>query len=349
MRQCTRITSFVLLVLTLLSLSGTKSHAQEEPLNITTSPVFFDFTVDPGDTINDRIRVYNNNSTPATLTVSLRSLGPDEAGNMVIKDQNDADDPAIQWVKVEKTITAKPREWTNIPFTVAIPKDAAFGYSFAIAMRQDPTKAEGTTPAKLSGESAVPILLTVNKDGATAKAEVVEFRPENTVNEYLPVTFTTKVKNAGNIRIRPRGNIFIRDFRDQEIATLEVNENFGTIIPNTNRVFTNSWGDGFAVREPVMEDGQVKVDANGKPVTKLVLHWDKLTQVRMGLYKAYLILVYNDGIRDIPVEVSTTFWVIPYTFLIVVLVGVVGIIFLLRTLLTWYVRKEIRKGRSKRD
>jgi hypothetical protein len=42
----------------------------------------------------------------------------------------------------------------------------------------------------------------------------------------------------------------------------------------------------FLVREPVIQDGQVKLDKNGKPVENLSINWNKLTSFRIGKYTA---------------------------------------------------------------
>ena len=120
------------------------------------------------------------------------------------------------------------------------------------------------------------------------------------------------------------------------------------IIPQTNRNFTSSWADGFIVIEPVIEDGQVKTDANGKIIKKLIINWDKLTSFRIGKYTANLLLVYDNGTRDVPMEANLSFWVIPYKIIIFMTVVFIAGIILIRYLLKSYINREIRRRTSKK-
>jgi hypothetical protein len=196
--------------------------------------------------------------------------------------------------------------------------------------------------SQVQGAVAIPVLLNVKKPGAKAEAKLDEFKPKAFVSEYLPVEFLTRVTNTGNIHINPRGNIFIRS-GGKDIATLTVNPGLGNILPNTTRAFESSWEEGFIIRKPVTENGNVKIGKDGKPETYLEFNWNKLTQFRFGKYTAALVLVYNDGTRDIPVESTTTFWVIPYKALVIIILVILGIILGIRFVIKSYVKKQIQK------
>jgi hypothetical protein len=150
------------------------------------------------------------------------------------------------------------------------------------------------------------------------------------------------VQNQGNVHLRPTGNIFI-SAGNNDLVSLDVNPGQSNIIPGTNKTFETSWNDGFLVKEQVMENGQVKLDKNGKPVEKLTINWDKLTSFRIGRYTANLLLVYDNGQRDIPLEAKIDFWIIPYRIIGFSLGSLVVIILILRFLLKFYINREVKK------
>lgn len=201
--------------------------------------------------------------------------------------------------------------------------------------------------ASVQGQVLVVVLLNVVKDGAKAKAGLVNFTPSIFVSEYVPVTFTAKVSNTGNVHVKPAGNIFIRSFHQKDIAILDINGGRQTVLPGGTRTFTSTWDDGFIVRQPVIENGTPKLDKNGKQETKIVINWDKLTHFRIGPYTATLLMVYDDGKRDATIEGTTTFWLIPYTAIAVILVSLVVLVIVIRFLLRWYIRRELRKQRGR--
>jgi hypothetical protein len=250
----------------------------------------------------------------------------------------------LSWITFpESSLVAKPLEWTDVPFSIDIPKDAAYGYYWEISFSQDKNSPLAKTGVSLTGAAAVPILLSVNKPGAKAEAKLTEFSVKNFITEYLPTDFTVKVQNTGNIHIKPHGNIFISDGRNKDLAIIDVNSELGNVLPNSSRIFTASWNDGFLVKQMVLQDGQPKLDKNGKPMETLQINWNKLTSFRIGKYTANLLLVFDNGKRDVPLESTITFWVFPYKALAVVGVAVIALFFVVRFLLKYYINREIRR------
>lgn len=309
--------------------------------DVTVSPVFFDLSATPGQTISEKIRIRNNTSSPLPLKISIKRLAGDEAGDLTLNDENE--DQSLNWISFSnKSFNAPALEWTDVPFTIKIPNNASYGYYFAVTFEHDLTSSVGQGAA-LTGASAVPILLNVRKDGAKAEARLIEFKSNNFINEYLPIDFSVKVENIGNVHIRPHGNIFITDDSGKDIAILDVNQNLANIIPDTKRGFEASWADGFLVRENVIEDEQIKLDKNGKAVKKLKINWDKLTNFRIGKYTANLLLVFDNGQRDVTLDSTVSFWVIPYKAIGVGLITILILFFVIKKLLGIYIGKEVKK------
>ena len=338
------------LLIFILSLGGLfivlkTSFAQSPtPANydVTVSPVFLDLSENPGDTINTKIRIRNNTTSPLPIKLEVKKMTGDANGDLTLKDTSS--DNSLTWFKFESnTFVAKPLEWTDIPFTITIPKDAAYGYYFAISFTQDTGSSLKTTGTAITGAAAIPVLLDVRKAGAKAEAKIVDFSTSNYVSEYLPVDFKVVLQNSGNVHILPHGNIFISSGTNKNIAAIDFNPGSGNIIPSTKRIFDVSWSDGFLVYVPVMENGQPKLDKNGKQVKTLQINWNKLTSFRVGKYTADLIVVYDDGTKDVSLEKSINFWVIPYKALAVIAIVIILLVLVIRYLLKSYINREVKK------
>lgn len=316
-------------------------------LDLTVSPPVIELTAKPGEKVTQKFRVRNNLSTPIELEIKARRLISDPTdGNPV--PENDAKGEELKWVTFETPdFEAGPREWKDINFTIDIPESASYGYYYVFSITPKQDNAVATTGAEIKGEILVVTLLTVIKDGANSKTELVSFKAKNNISEYLPVDFLVKLANKGNVHVKPRGNVFITRSGGDEIGILEVNPGIGSILPGGQREFGTSWNEGFLVQEKVIENGAEKLDDTGKPVTKLAINWNKLTSFRIGPYTARLLMVYDDGQKDVTIEGTTTFWVIPYTALGVILAGFIIIVLLLRFLLKWYVKRAIARSKSR--
>lgn len=324
----------VVLLVTISTITKTVKAQEADSINLTVSPIFFDLTTNPQATIHDKIRLRNNSGTPIKLSLGVYKLLSKEANEASLENPQ-PEDSYINWLKLEKnSLTAPSREWVEIKFDIEIPKEAAFGYYWAIRVTSD-IDPDQPAVAKLRGEIVIPLLLNVKKDGAQAQAQLVEFKPTKYIYEDLPSEFTVKVVNNGNIHIKPRGNIFISGQGNKDLAALEVNEGMSSILPQGTRTFTSYWDDGFLIREP-QEDGK----------TKLKINWDKVTSLRFGPYTANLLMVYDDGKRDVAIEGTAQFWIIPYKLIGITLISIISILFIIRLLIKQYINKELRARSS---
>jgi hypothetical protein len=348
MKNIKLVIGIYLMLIFIGSILALRASAQSPtPANydVTVSPVFFDLSANPGDSLSNKVRLRNNTTSPLPIKIVVEKLTGDVNGDLTLRE--DKNDPSLSWIKfTSTTFVAKPLEWTDIPFTIDVAKDAAYGYYFAISFTQDNNSPIKRTGATITGAAAVPILLNVKKEGAKAQARIVEFKMDNYVSEYLPVNFLVKVENEGNIHVSPHGNIFINE-GNKDLASLDVNPTLGNIIPNTNKTFTVPWSDGFLVKEPVYEGGQVKLDKNGKQIENITINWNKLTSFRIGKYTANLLLVYDNGTRDVPLEASVSFWVFPWKVVGLMIVTLVVLVVLVRFLLKFYINREVRKRLGK--
>lgn len=331
----------------LFSLSAffVKTNAQEGRLDLTVSPPVIELTAKPGDIVRERFRVRNNLDTSVNLSISARRLTSDPTdGNPV--PESEANGEELKWVTFDKPeFTARPSEWEDVTFTIEVPEDAAYGYYYVFKITPKESTELDSTGAQVKGELLVVTLLNVQKEGATSKTELVSFSADKMINEYLPVNFAVKLANRGNVHVKPRGNIFITRGGGKEISILEVNPGSGSILPGGTREFEAIWNDGFIEREVVVEDGETKVDAQGNPVTKLKFNWNKLTSFRMGPYEAKLLMVYDDGVKDVTIEGTATFWVIPYMAIGFTLLILIVVFVILKFVLGMYIKSQIAKSK----
>lgn len=304
---------FVFLIPLLLPFTSREAFAQETPFDVTVSPQYFTLSGQPGDILKEKFRVRNNAASSINLKIQIKNLSSDALGKAVILEPNLYDDTTKFIQLPVASFSAQPKEWTNVNFTITLPHTTNFGYDWVLLISQEDTKvlSEGVA-AKLNGSVAIPVLLDVNKKNATVGGNILDFKTDASWYEYPPVTFLTEFENTGNIHIKPRGNIFITDWRGERVATLDINKDLGAVLPRARRQFATTWSDSFITWEDKTIDGTIVTDAHGKPIKNLKIRFDKILDMRIGRYTAHAFIVVSGPNKDYSYESTTTFIMFPW-------------------------------------
>ncbi|HVX24461.1 MAG TPA: hypothetical protein VG992_03930 [Candidatus Saccharimonadales bacterium] len=335
--------SLLLVVVTaaaLVTASGA-SAASAPGFNIITSPLPIKLLTTPGKTISTELRMKNQSDKPEAIKVGLMKFGATgENGEPDLFSLTPSDSYA-SWVHFSPSrFVAQPGIWQTVKMTINVPSNASLGYYLAVTFsRANTLNQQGVT--NLNGSVATLVLLNVNTPNEKRTLSIASFTADHKLYEYLPANFSIRLHNSGNIYIAPAGNIFISR-GGKQVASLEFNPAGGSVLPNSNRVFTQPWSDGFPVFKPANTTGKPVLDKHGQP--KLHLSWDfgQLGKFRFGHYTAKLLVVYNNGRDDVPLQASLSFWVIPWKLLLILIIFLVIIGFGLWSLL----RSGVRKTRA---
>jgi hypothetical protein len=335
----------VLLVGALLALaasSGRAAAASSTPgFNIITSPLPIKLLTTPGQTVTTELRVKNQSDQPETIKVGLMKFGATGENGVPDLFSLTSKDGYASWVHFEPSqFVARPGIWQTVKMTINVPQDASLGYYLAVTFsRANAAGQRGVT--NVNGSVATLVLLNVNTPNEKRALNIVSFTADHKLYEYLPVNFSIRLHNSGNIYVAPAGNIFISR-GSKQLATLDFNPAGGSVLPSSNRVFTQPWKDGFPVFKQALVNDKPVPDGHGG--TKQKLSWDlsHISKFRFGHYTAKLLAVYNDGRRDVPLQASVSFWVIPWELLFILLIILVIIGFGLWSLL----RSGVRKTRA---
>jgi len=302
----------------------TGSAQTNEGFNLVTSPLPINLQAAPGTTVSADIKVKNGATKTEKLKVSLMKFSAyGEEGKPSLQDRAEGDD-YFDWVSFTPEIfDAPPNEWITVKMTIKLPLNSAFGYYYAaVFSRANAVKPSSTKENVLVGSTAVLVLVDAKVPGAKRTANISSFKASKRFYEFLPADFTAKIHNSGNVHLVPTGNIFITRGR-KAVATLSMNSAAGNVLPNSNRIFSSAWKDGFPVYETKINNGKVVLDSNDKPAYSLKWDLTKITKLKFGRYTAHLVMAYDNGTRDVPLEATVSFWVVPIRVIILTIVVLV--------------------------
>jgi hypothetical protein len=318
-----------------------------EGINLQISPLPIELTAKPGTSTGTDLRVRNVGTKTEKLQVRLLAVSEDDNGQVHLTNPSSTDEWA-KWVSFDRQVFDAPsNQWQTIKMKVDVPKSAAFGYYFAVEYLRASDVSPQPGKAVAHGAVATFILLNADAKGAKRQAQIVSFSADKKSYEFLPANFTVKVKSTGNVHVAPYGNIFILK-GNKQVDAIDVNSNRGNILPGGSRFFASSWSNGFPVYQvKAGPDGQPLLDKKGQPQKTLKWDFSHANRLRFGHYTAHLVMVYDNGQRDVPMEAVVSFWVVPWRVVgILLVVGIFVIIGLWSSF--GKIKKMIRKIRGKK-
>lgn len=325
-------------------LSTSLVQAQTPPqqaLNLTVAPISLFLNAEPGGTAVGTMRVRNNSAQSENLVIEVVPFEVDPTtGTPRITSLENTGEAFLDWVSLsQNSFSAFPGEWQTITVEFSPPSSASPYYYYAFLVKRSTDVEPAETGTSLTGAAAVLGLAQVQTKNAFRELQLQDFKIPRLVFEFLPVDFSIYIRNSGNQFVVPKGNIFISSGTKKDIAVLPLNQGSATILPESTRELSVPWNEGFPRYELQEQDSETVLDAKGNPKSRLVWDFTKLNTFRIGKYQAHLIMVYDDGAYDVPVESRLSFWVIPWRILAVGLVIVVLLGLGLRSMLMPLIRK----------
>jgi hypothetical protein len=339
----------LLSVLILVSFTRINTFAASIGSTLTTAPVSVNLVATPGLTVSTKLQVQNNSLEPLMINVHLEEFKASGTGGQAQIYVPPANDPSLSWVHFSQTsFVAEPGVWNDVTMSISVPSGAQLGYYYAVLLTPNVSNSTVVNSNSLKGSNAILVLLDTNSKNEHKLLKTSSFSSSKGLYQFLPASLNISVKNPGNIQLIPQGDVYIsRTPNGKSIATLPFNTGEGNVLPGSSRVFSVQWTNGFPSYVVKTIDGQQINGKNGKPEQQLQWNFSSsLSEFRFGKYYAHLVLVYNNGSQDFAQDSYTSFWVIPWTLILIVIFGIVAIIVIWK-LINKYIRVLWRKLRGR--
>lgn len=281
--------------LLLAAIPSMTANAQASGSGLAISPPSFELSANPGDNLSNSIRVDNTQGQSLEVTADVRNftaLG--EEGEVNLSDQ-DSSYSLAKWVKVTPARSTIPAGGSQtFQYTITVPPNAEPGGRFgSIVFR--------TTAKPLSGKSGVSVGQEVGSlvflkiaGNVTEKASIVGFQTAAHINQYKPVDFTVRVKDEGNVHLKPTGTITIVNFFGQKVATLPIETH--NVLPGAIRRMEAQWKGGRFIFGKYTATASITYGSNNQIVTASTSFWGlpyTLILVSLGVLILLGILIYR--------------------------------------------------------
>lgn len=311
--------SFCLIVLTLFE--HQMAYAQN-PSSVgqgfQISPVIVELNADPGQTyiLDIKLRNVTTNTLVSKSQVNNFGAKGENGDPQIFLDQNENNANGMKnWVGKIPDYTFSPKESRTIPVKINLPNNAEPGGHYGVIRFTGvaPELANDQSAVALSASVGTLVLIRVSGD-VKESARLEEFFVSQNGHksgffETGPLDITERIKNTGNVHIKPTGSATIKDMFGRTVASLKVNDPPKNVLPDSIRRFEQ----------------------------KLDQQW------LFGRYSANLDLTYGSTNQKLAGQLI--FWVIPWKLILAILVLLVLIILILRSGLKRYNRYIISKSK----
>ena len=291
-------------------------------LALTISPVRMEIKGDPGQTLRGEIELFNEQDETKTFYSSSQNFEArgESGAPYFLPDTNKG---LASWISVQESVVLKADERKTIPYAIQIPQSVeAGGYFAAIFWSTTPPQSQGSgQQVSVSGKLGMLVLLSVTgelKEGGGLLDLKIE--DGGRVVSSFPITFAYRFSNDGGERVKPEGELKVKNLFGFTTVTLEANRQKGNILPGSIRKFEIVWAEKNQEKSDV-----VSVEEKGKDKGFFSAVGNQWRNFALGPYKAELNLSYGKDNKT--AESSFWFFVIPWQLLsiIVFILAVLGL------------------------
>lgn len=320
--------SLLVLAFVLVWAAAAKPALAESGQAFSISPPLLELKADPGQTVIAKIKLTNVSGGELLIKTQLNDFGAkNETGepNIIFEDdQSSAAHSLRQWISSPAPFKLASQESKTLEIPITPPADAEPGGHYAVIRFTGMAPELEQSGVALSASIGSLVLMQVS--GAVNKnASAIEFYSANTSGdkngffENGPVMFSLRIKNDGNVHVKPTGTLDIYNTFGQKVDTLRVNGDPNdpkntpkSALPNSIRRFDTTWDQGWG----------------------------------FGQYRAVANISYGDG-KTIHEEI--TFWMIPYKLIIGILILGAALFFGLRLGIKRYNQHIIAKATGQKS
>lgn len=319
-----RTASLLVLSVILAGVFGTRSAEA-----LTLVPPSLEYSGVKGQTYESKVKLLNNENRTLVLTPSTANFGAkDETGEPDFKfDAPSADLSA--WIQIDKAqLTLEPGETKEVPFTIAVPADAEPGGHYAGIFFASGGSASGGGQIGVQSKLGTLVILTV--DGAIREqAAISSVKLDGSSNlSRPPVNLNVRIKNSGNVHVKPKGKVTILNMFGGEVETITLPQD-KNVLPGQTRLFEVAW----AKNSTETKKGNFFQEIGAE-----------FSNFALGTYTANVEATYGQSDKTMIGKVQ--FMIIPWRALLVITLGLLLIIIVFTVGLKSYNQMVIRKAQA---
>jgi len=295
---------------------------------LTITPPRLEVSGNPGSTVMASMTVINDQNSIATYYSSYSNF--EAQGDSGIPEIVNATDDLGTWMKVPDTVVLGAGDSRDVPISITIPANAAPGGHFAAIFWGTQPVHSKTGNLGIAAKTGMLVLLRVNGD-VPELGGITDFNTSSGTHYFnaLPINFYYRFQNGGGDRVKPLGDIVMKDTIGITAKRISANPVEGNVLPKSTRKFSVAW---------VGRDGATGIMPKGFfSAANYEFH-----NFGLGFYGAHLQLAY--GTKGQTADSVVHFFVWPWQLIIFVAASLLILFLLVKTGIYHYNKWVIGKA-----
>ena len=296
----------LLLGLLIIQTNNTFAQSSDTSNGLEISPALVEVNGDVAKSYTIDVKVHNVTKSTLDFVGSVNDFGAkDETGqpSIILDSISDLPTSIKTWVGTVPSFQLSPGDSKSLNVTINIPRNAEPGGHYGVIRFSGKAPSGSSAVGQIA--SAGTLVLVRVSGNVKEKLDLTSFAASKdgksgALFENGPITFITRFTNSGSVHVKPIGQIEVRDGFGHSIATIPVNDAKGNILPASTRRFESTLNTSWL----------------------------------FGHYTADISIAY--GTTGGAIVESISFWVIPFKLVFVLLIGLITIVYILRTLIKRY-------------
>lgn len=207
---------------------------------VTVGPVKLEINADPGDVVRGELFLMNDEAQTKIFSPVFEKFIEENGEKHFIAEEVDL----ASWFEINYPITLKPQESKNIPFILRIPEDASPGGHFAVIWWSAASPGAGKQVSIVT-RAGILVYLTISGE-IKEEAKILSFTADKKIYWAAPINFSINLENKGNVYLKPKGEITIKNLFGGTKAIIDVNTKDSSILPQSKKTLGEQWNfSGF--------------------------------------------------------------------------------------------------------
>ncbi len=266
----------ILFILLMGLIMPVTAHAQlsQEASGLQITPFIIDAEVEKGGSYSSQIDITNTSKVPIAVKVEPKDFLPGKEGQPRFVPDSEENDPTFSlasWITLKNSpnLTLEPGKTVTVPFAINPAADAEEGTHYGAILFSYTSSKENTGMAEVNQSLGTIILVRYGQ--AREIGNIILKADKKVYFNTDVINFLTKFQNAGNVHVKPKGEIYIKDIFGRIVSTSFVNKDASNVLPKTDRTFASSWvpsnlAFGRYTLEPIIVYGNGRLEARGREV-----------------------------------------------------------------------------------